>query len=267
VEAQKKNPGNNWLMLTVFFTTMSKPLMTQLSCMLGFCGRFDQNTIIAGYSEGILTVGPLTVGLMIFFFLWWANCWLCSYRRNSMMRIRGHALDIWSTLLDSTQRQEHCDSVKLALQWKKLIVQTSYNVHIMDIFITRWKPEAPWTDEADKTALQLSDHVSSVLQKRFVCTDDMSNDQKSECLMFAMKRSLVIKTLCHLWAERHRTRATTTNIERAGWRKLGGVLATLDTDAKEETTSLQRQHLVHTQAAAKAAIDAATAVALAAPHA
>jgi hypothetical protein len=267
VDVHKRNHGQNWLVLTTFATTLFKPLMTQLWCMLGFCGQYDQNTIIAGYSDGMLTVGWLTVGLMIFFFIWWAICWLRSYRRNRMMRIRGHALDIWSTLLDSTQRQEHCDSVKLALQWKKLILQTSYNVHIMDIFITRWKPEASWTDEADKTALQLSDHVSSVLQKRFVCTDDMSNDQKSECLMFAMKRSLVIKTLCHLWDERHRIRATTTNIERAGWQKLAGVLATLDTDAKEETENLQRQHLVHTLAAAKAAIDAANAVALAAPQA
>ena len=267
VEVQKSNPGKHWLMLTVFFTKFFKPLMTQLGCMLGFCSQFDRNTIIAGYSDGMVTIGWLTVPFMIFAFLWWPFCWVCTYRRNRMMRIRGHALDIWSTLLDSTQRQEHCDSVKLALQWKKLIRQTPYNVQIIDMFISRWKPEAPWTDEADKTALQLSDHVSSVLQKRFVCTDDMSHDQKSECLMFAMKRSLVIKTLCHLWAERHRIRATTTNIERAGWKKLGGVLATLDTDAKEETANLQRQHLVHTQAAAKAASDAANAVALAAGHA
>jgi hypothetical protein len=183
------------------------------------------------------------------------------------MRIRMQALDIWSTLIDSTQRQEHCDMVKFALQWKKGIRQTSYNVQIMDMFISRWKPDEPWTDEADKTALQLSDHVSSVLQERFVCRDDMSNDQKSECLMFAMKRSLVIVSLFHLWENRHRSRATTTNIEHAGWKKLGGVLATLHTDEKEEKENLEREHLVHTQAAARAAIDAANAVALAAGHA
>jgi hypothetical protein len=146
VEVQKRNPGQYWLMLTVFATTLSKPVIAQLWCMFRFCGQFDQNTIVVGYSQGILTVGWLTVGFMIFAFLWWAICWLCSYRRNRMMRIRMQALDIWSTLIDSTQRQEHYDSVKLALEWKKRIRQTSYNVQIMDMFISRWKTVDNWTD-------------------------------------------------------------------------------------------------------------------------
>ncbi len=96
-----------------------------------------------------------------------------------------------------------------------------------------------------------------------MCTDDMSNEQSCECLMFAMKRNHVIASLCDLWDNRHRTRATTTNIERAGWQKLAGVLATLKTDEEEEMAKLEREHLVHTQPAAKAAIDASSALAAA----